>query len=118
MSLPTGAWKINANGFTGTLHVAGIDAAGNVAGNVHFVNEPANDLGGVAFWDDTSKKLTFIRKINPADASTFQIFTGYFYATNHTTPNGPADLSGSFEAFRGTGGTAHRVLYGWNAHHA
>ena len=116
MSLPTGAWNINANGFTGTLHVAGVDGNGNVTGNVHFINEAANDLSGVALWDEAAKKLTFIRKINPADASTFQIYTGYFYATNHTVPAGPASLSGSFEAFRGTGGTSSRGLFGWSAH--
>jgi hypothetical protein len=117
MALRIGDWRINANGFGGILRINGVDAAGNVTGNVHFDGEAVNDFGGVAFWDDTSKKFTFIRKINPADASTFQIYTGYLYATNHTVPAGPVDLSGSFEAFRGTGGTANRVLYGWNAHH-
>ncbi len=116
MSLPTGDWSINANGFTGTLHITSVDASGNVAGNVHFAGEAVNDFGGVAFWDDTSKKLTFIRKINPADASTFQIYTGYFFPRNHTLPSGATDLAGSFEAFRGTGATATRVLYGWHAH--
>jgi hypothetical protein len=118
MALPLGNWRINANGYTGTLNVTAVDAQGDVTGTVTFTGEATNTLNGVAFWDDTAKKLTFIRVINANNPSMNQIFTGYWFAQNHTQPNGPSNLAGSFEAFAGTGGTAHRVLYGWYAMHA
>ena len=118
MALPSGDWRINANGFKGILHIAGVDAQGNVTGTLTMSGEPPNQLNNVAYWDDTSKKITFIRVINAAEPSTSQTYTGFLFPQNHTQPNGPSELAGSFEAFRGTGGTANRVLYGWFASHA
>jgi hypothetical protein len=117
MALPLGDWRINANGYTGVLHIAAVNQ-GNVTGTLTFAGEAPNQLNNVAFWNDTSKEITFIRVINPADPSTFQIYTGFFFPQNHTQPNGPSELAGHFEAFRGTGGSANRSLYGWFASHA
>src|SRR6185369_9584985 len=103
MSLPVGAWRIDANGFSGQLNIAGVSAQGDVTGTLHMNSEPVNNLNGVAFWDDTAKKITFMRVINPAQPGTFQIYTGYFFPTDHTKPNGQRQLAGSFEAFSGTG---------------
>ena len=113
MALPLGDWQINANGFAGILRIASVDAQGNVHGTLTFQNQPPNQLDNVAFWDDTSKELTFIRVSNPANPSTLQIFTGYWFPESHTQPNGPSELTGSFEAFNGGGGSASRFLYGW-----
>jgi len=115
MALPSGDWRINANGFKGILHIAGVDAQGNVTGTLTMSGEPPNQLNNVAYWDDTSKKINFIRVIKATDPSTFQIYTGFFFPQDHTQPNGPAELTGFFEAFNGTGATAQRVLYGWVA---
>src|SRR6266446_7791180 len=98
MPLPLGDWNVNANGFTGILHIANVDPQGNVTGTLTMSNEPPNQLNNVAFWNDTSKEITFIRVINPANPSTDQIYTGYWFPQNHIQPNGPSELAGSFEA--------------------
>lgn len=117
MTLPTGDWHIDANGFVGTLHIASVDQQGNVAGTLTFSGEPPNQLNNVAFWNDAAQELTFIRVINQANPSTFQIFTGFLFPEFHTQPNGPSQLAGSFQAFKGTGGTASRSRFGWFANH-
>ncbi len=111
MALVTGTWTINANGFIGELTIASVDAQGNLTGTVF-----GNQILG--FWDEPSQKITFLRVINPADPSTLQIYTGYLFSGGENlNPEGnvPFYLTGSFEAFAGTGGVAHRVLYGWYA---
>jgi hypothetical protein len=78
MFLPSEDWTINANGWIGTLHVAGVDPQGNVTGSLTFAGEAPNQLNNIAFWDEASKKISFIRAIDPA---------------------GPSQLADSFEAF-------------------
>ena len=102
MTNPRGPWNINGNGFLGNLWIEGFDAAGNLLPS-------STDFG---FWDDRSGKLTFMRVIDPADPSTFQIYTGYLMEPQ---PDAPLAFAGSFEAFAGTGAVAERVLYGWYA---
>lgn len=118
MALPLGKWRINANGFTGALAIAGVDPQGNVSGTLMFDNEPPNSLNGVAFWNDTSKEITFIRVIDPSKPATFQIYTAYWFPQSVAQPAGPSELTGYFEAFLGTGATASRVRYGWFASYA
>jgi hypothetical protein len=116
VSLPLGFWTINANGFSGSLLINAVDAQGNLSGLLKFfADQPGETLDGVGFWDDTSKKITFMRIIDRAKPSTFQIFTGYLFPDDHTQPAGGQKLAGYFEAFSGTGGVAQRVLYGWFA---
>jgi hypothetical protein len=111
MTLLTGTWKINANGFEGDLNIDSVDSQGNLSGTV-FGN---NILG---FWDDVAMKITFIRVVDPSNPSTFQIYTGFLFQ-NPTQPdagdNVTFTLTGSFEAFSGTGAVAQRVVYGWFA---
>ncbi|HEY7581356.1 MAG TPA: hypothetical protein VH855_27480 [Acetobacteraceae bacterium] len=111
----TREWRIHANGYDGHLEVTA-DAAGHVTGTVRFGGEPDNQLKA-GFWDETSKKLVFTRVIDPNDSSKDQIYTGYWFPRNHTQPNGPSDLAGSFVAFAGTGGTPARHIFGWHATH-
>jgi hypothetical protein len=105
-----GTWELIANGHKGTLTIPNIDAAGRLSGAKAFGN---NIIG---FWDEDAKKITFLRATKSGDASGDQVFTGYYFAS------GPEEqfalvnyLTGSFEAFEGTGGSANRVLYGWFA---
>src|SRR5438105_570054 len=70
-SLPIGAWTIDANGFVGDLDIS-LDMAGNVTGTAY----GQTILG---FWDEDAKKIVFVRVIDSADPSSFQIFTGYFF---------------------------------------
>jgi hypothetical protein len=95
--------------------ITGVDPQGNVSGTLTFSNEPPNSLNNVAFWNDTSKEITFIRVINPNNPATFQIYTGYWFPRSSAQPGGPSELAGFFEAFLGTGATASRVRYGWFA---
>jgi hypothetical protein len=106
MPQPIGTWDINANGFPGGLLIQGIDANGNLVGSTVFGQSI------VGFWDEAAEKITFIRVIDQADPSTYQIFTGY---RMDPQPGLTLAMAGSFEAFQGTGATAERVLYGWFA---
>src|SRR5262245_22202999 len=67
-----GNYDINANGFTGVLTIASIDANGNITGSV---------LGDqmFGFYDDTTKKIFFRREIDPSDPNSIQIFSGYLF---------------------------------------
>jgi hypothetical protein len=118
MPLPKGEWNINANGYHGILKItAAPPGSGEVEGTLTMTSppEPPNDLKDVAFWDESAQKLTFIR-VKDNNASKNQIYTGYMFRSHHQQPNSYYQMCGSFEAFKGTGATAERTLYGWTAH--
>jgi CubicO group peptidase (beta-lactamase class C family) len=110
-TIPNATFKVNGNGSVGSLTLS-VDGAGNVTGTIY------NDkISG--FWDEDAKKITFLRIPNSGNPDAYQIYTGYWWLNNladlglgsglrHT-------LAGSFEAFKGTGAVAQRVLYGWFA---
>ena len=108
LTLKPGVWKINGNGFIGDLDIGSINNDGTLAGTLTMRNEPTHEITG--FWDDISKKITFIRAINLNDPSSFQIYTGYLFCNP-----GVYSLAGSFEAFAGSGASAQRSIYGWYA---
>ncbi len=108
MPLPTGTWFLNGNGFTGDLTVNSVDAHGNLNATVYGGQQTTG------FWDETAQKITFMRLSNPADPSSFQVYTGYLFH-NVSGIDTIYTLAGSFEAFAGTGAVAQRVLYGWFA---
>jgi len=83
MTLPLGDWTIDPNGFRGTMTIAGVDAAGNLNASL-VIDKPTVDQM-LGFWDETGKKITFIRVINATDPSTNQVYTG-FYFNNETRP--------------------------------
>ena len=105
-------WKINANGSEGELYITAIDAQGNLSGTVFGNNKI------LGFWDDFSQRITFMRIAPPLNLLTIQIFTGYLFQ-NPIAPtagqNVKFTLTGLFEAFKGTGRKAQRVLCGWFA---
>lgn len=102
-TLKNGTWDMNANGSAGPLVIGGIGTDGTLAGS-------STALGNkvLGFWDEASRKLTFMRLVKPTDPSTFQVYTGYLMSDNNT-------LAGSFEAFKGSGATAERTVFGWLA---
>lgn len=106
MTIPKGSWKINGNGFPGTLSVDSVDNNGNVKGSVY-----GNAIFG--FWDDPAQKLTFMRVVDPSNPSSMQLYTGYLF-----TSAGTPTLAGTFQAFSGGGGTPLRPMFGWYAQHA
>jgi hypothetical protein len=108
MALQKGKWTFNANGSVGVLDITG-DAGGKVTGTLT-MNGRTNQLDNVAFWNDASKELTFIRMIDPAKPSSFQIYKGYAFQKNSLPI-----LAGSFDAFGS--GSASRSVYGWIAEH-
>jgi hypothetical protein len=79
MALPTGRWSINANGYTGILLIRGVDGVGNLDAEVTLAGGGPNPVTG--FWDDTSKKITFIRVVNRNDPPQNQIYTGFHFTT-------------------------------------
>ncbi len=118
VALPSpSTWVINANGFEGELAIKSVDAAGNVSGDLF--GDPVQ-----GFWDGFEQRLSIVRFGSLADATILQIYTGYLYSQPHVT--GPLfggqfslpALAGSFEAFTGTGATARRNVFGWNAEQA
>jgi hypothetical protein len=67
-------------------------------------------------WDETGKKITFIRVINATDPSTNQVYTGFHFNNQRGQPTDVSHtITGFFDAFEGTGGVAERLLYGWVA---
>jgi hypothetical protein len=102
MTLPSGNWDIDGNGFRGTLTINGVDDAGNLNASVVF--ESSGVQHAIGFWDEPSQKITFVRVINPDDPSPNQIYTAFRFdnerdhLTDHTHT-----LAGYFEAFQGAG---------------
>lgn len=114
-SIFQGTWKIDNNGFPGDL-VLRVDANGRVSGTVY-----GQEIFG--FWDEDAKKITFVRIINRADPTSYQIFTGFLFTPAFRLNTGQQGevaqmLTGYFEAFSGSGATAQRTLYGWHAQQA
>jgi spore germination protein YaaH len=109
MSLVTGQWTLNGNGFQGDLTITAADADGTLHGTM-YGGQPI-----IGFWDETAQKITFMKIVPPPsgqapDPSTYQVYTGYLFS------NGTEfTLAGSFEAFAGSGGTASRTVFGWTA---
>jgi hypothetical protein len=64
------------------------------------------------FYDDTAKKIFFMRIINSSDLTTLQMYSGYRFTGPASTP---LTFAGSFEVFSGAGGTAQRHILGWTA---
>ena len=106
---PNGAWSVSSNGFVGVMGISVDPNTGQVVG--HFLND---DIKG--FWDSTTGRLMFYRAIGGTTSSTppdsIQIYTGYMFGT---APH--FQLSGYFEAFSSTGGTASRNVFAWYAVH-
>jgi hypothetical protein len=84
MPLPVGNWKINYDGFTGTLAIGtlgGPDGSGNqfFQGTTTFGTNPSDNITG--FWDEGGQQVSFLRL--PAahtDYSHFNVFTGRLYS--------------------------------------
>lgn len=103
-TLKVGTWKINGNGAEGELFIESIDAQGKLGGKTTVYKNSA-----IGFWDEPSRKITFMRLTSPTQPQSFQAYTGYLMNDNQT-------IAGWFEAF-GTagGGTAQRSVFGWFA---
>jgi hypothetical protein len=109
--LPTGEWQLNANASTGTLVITSVNAAGGVSGTAF-----GNTIEG--FWDSDANELMFLRISSSTNPSRNQVYTGYMFQ-NPVNPdageNFTITLTGYFEAFAGSGGTAPRHRFGWFA---
>lgn len=113
MALQHGSWNIDGNGYRGKLNIGIPDPQGNlVNSNVVYDGGPVETVTG--FWDDVSKKITFIREISLDTPAINQIYTG-FLLDNRSTGDRTYILTGYYEAFQGSGAVAQRVLYGWYA---
>jgi hypothetical protein len=105
ISAPDGTWSIDGNGYPATLTIH-VDTAGNLVNSTY--TEYGQSVTLVGFWDFSAGKLTFIRPLGDSPDA-YQIFTGYLFV------RGSPIIAGTFEAFRGTGATAQRTVYGWYA---
>lgn len=108
MSLTKGTWSVHANGYRGQLEIATIGPQGEVTGTVY-----GDKLDG--FWDEDSKKITFIRIPGSGNPVAIQTYSGYLFDEGDGSSATTEFLAGSFEAFSGTGATAQRTTYGWFA---
>ncbi|MCA1567620.1 MAG: serine hydrolase [Acidobacteria bacterium] len=98
-------WRVNSNSFVVDLIIETIDESGNLKGKIK-QGTKTDPVNGV--WNKSEGKLTFTRQTVGGDASSMQIYTGYLMANENR-------LAGSFKAFPGTGGKAHRSVFGWVA---
>jgi hypothetical protein len=112
MALPKGDWTILADGVQGTLTIRGVDGEGNLDAQLLLAGRPTEEPL-IGFWDDVSKKITFLRVYAPNAPSDSQVYTGFYFNVSGTDVT--HTLTGFLEAFAGTGGVAQRVLYGWYA---
>jgi len=106
LSLPVGDWQVNANGFQGILHITGVNIPGDILpGSTIFGNSI------VGFYDATSARINFIRFTGNPRAP--QIYNGYLFRSIAN----PSlwELTGEFSAYKGSGGVAQRIDYGWVA---
>jgi hypothetical protein len=111
LSLPLGTWEANAGGDFGPLQLASVSRQGELRGTL-------SGIEIVGFWNERAQKVTFLRRLNPADPSTAQLFTGYLFRTAgglRGVGTATYTLAGSFEALAGTGATASPAVYGWYA---
>jgi hypothetical protein len=106
LDLPVGIWQVNANGFHGQLIISGISIPGDILIGSSIFGNPI-----VGFYDKTSARINFIRLTGNARAP--QIYNGYLF---RDIPNPSLwELTGEFSAYRGSGGVAQRIDYGWVA---
>jgi hypothetical protein len=95
-------WGVSANGFSGQL-VLSYNGNGQVTGTI---------FGDriIGFVDGNTQKIVFMRMPNPADPSTFQVYTGYY------SRDGSAHvIQGTFMTPAGAGGSPQRNEFGWSA---
>jgi hypothetical protein len=120
MAVPSGHWRIIANGFQGDLDIQ-VDALGNVTGTVEIDAPDKDQVQG--FWDEAEQRIIFQRPVKHAGGSP-QNYTGFLFQASQPLfqdgifgpPQNPTFrmLAGSFDAF-GTGGSGARPLFGWVA---
>src|SRR5437879_6331778 len=67
-SLPTDAWAIVANGYSGLLTISAVSSSGSVQGSAF-----GKPLKG--WWDGFSQRITF--ELGAAPSSAVQFYTGY-----------------------------------------
>ena len=131
--LPKGIWDIVANGHRGELNILSVGSDGQLSGTARFgIGTPNEYVGNIfGFWDDIGWKITFLREHqvtfkdpNHLNANEGhhrdQVYTGYMWKGTTSPPPPPysACLAGSFVAFggsSGSGGAAHRSVFGWVA---
>jgi hypothetical protein len=97
-----GTWVINANGSIGELFIGFDQNTGNLVDATAFDNPVYGFLDG-------SRRISFVRVIDPNDPTTIQVYTGYFLGED-------LQIAGTFTAFQGTGGVASDNIYGWYAY--
>jgi CubicO group peptidase (beta-lactamase class C family) len=64
------------------------------------------------FWDGRSKRIDFVRNVEPGKPSSQQFYRGYLMENEQMLPG---SFAGTFQAFAGTGGTAKRNVFAWVA---
>lgn len=94
---------MNANGITGTLNITALDTAGNIAGA--FISP----IRG--FWNQQEQRISFAGGPDPGALTHYQVWTGYCFRSGAVNY-----LTGSYDAFTGTGGTPARNTFGWFAY--
>ena len=105
-----GIWELNANGYTGFLRILTLTLRGAVG---------AKAFGDtvIGFWDEDAKKITFLR--STTSGGTIRTTRSTLGTILQAVPRGTFKsvnyLTGSFEAFEGSGGTANRMVFGWFA---
>jgi hypothetical protein len=97
---------MNANGYTSQLCINTIDAVGNITGT-----HGGRTMHGV--WNAAARRIAFLSY--PPSPIEPQYYEGCLFADNHAYPNGLKRMTGTFSAFRGSGGSGARFEFGWYA---
>jgi hypothetical protein len=109
---PAGTWDILSNGVAGRITLT-VSALGDVSGTW---TEGTRVDSVTGLWDETSKKLLFVRRIS-VNLAMIQVYTGYFFSGPATFCDPGTEfrevVAGTFEAFRSTGATPQRDAFGW-----
>ena len=101
MSLKLGEWKLNVNGYEGTLSIQSVNNSGAVQGVMFSSREGALNFTGI--WDDTARIISFGPLLAPAGTAGTDIrefYQGFLFSTPAIPEPGQDilwTLSGFFE---------------------
>lgn len=105
---PSTTYTILANGHLGTLTLPLKSVDGKVDAGQIFEDKITG------FLNDAAERTSFIRVTSPNAADSYQVYTGYRVQVVISDWD-IQGWAGSFEAFKGTGATTKRTIYGWYA---
>ena len=106
-AIPTGAWTIIGNGFTGTLQITAVDASG-------IMNLSAYGNTTIGLYNSTTNSILFTRQFG-VGLDTVQQYVGELMVLPVSAGVCTFAFTGTFTGYGPSGGTAARNNFAWVA---